>query len=271
MTPSQRRRRFVAAVRREARRRGKVIDEGALKVLESLLELQEQTRQVLGRQPTDFDAHRLPQVEAEVRRLIGQWVRRAVGDFEAGVETAWDLGPEIVTRPLAAAEVPPIGMTVMPQSLLDELKAFGVEKIQGLGPVAEKRILSAIRSTVLGGQSPFDAMKAIGTSLNGQGPFRLLAFREETIYRTEMGRIHSITGQRRQEDAARVIPGLGKQWLWSRKGRSSHGVANGQVRPVDEPFLVGGERLMYPRDPGGSAENTINCGCESVPYKDDWK
>jgi len=28
---------------------------------------------------------------------------------------------------------------------------------------------------------------------------------------------------------------------------------------------VGGEELMYPRDPNGSPENTINCHCLLVP------
>lgn len=46
---------------------------------------------------------------------------------------------------------------------------------------------------------------------------------------------------------------------------------DGQVRPdhvnvapvtgKDTPFLVGGELLMYPRDPNGSAEQTIQCRC----------
>ncbi len=31
--------------------------------------------------------------------------------------------------------------------------------------------------------------------------------------------------------------------------------------PVDEPFLVGGEELMYPGDPNGSPGNIINCQC----------
>ena len=35
---------------------------------------------------------------------------------------------------------------------------------------------------------------------------------------------------------------------------------------VDQPFNVAGEDLMYPRDPNGSPENTINCHCLMRPY-----
>jgi hypothetical protein len=31
--------------------------------------------------------------------------------------------------------------------------------------------------------------------------------------------------------------------------------------PIDEPFIVSGEELMYPGDPSGSAGNVINCRC----------
>jgi hypothetical protein len=42
------------------------------------------------------------------------------------------------------------------------------------------------------------------------------------------------------------------------------------IRNVDEPFDVGGEKLMYPRDPAGSPGNTINCSCYTVPYMASW-
>jgi uncharacterized protein with gpF-like domain len=74
------------------------------------------------------------------------------------------------------------------------------------------------------------------------------------------------------EEAAKVVPGLKKQWQHgaSRVPRLSHLAAVGQVRDVNEPFMVGGEALMYPKDPAGSPGNTINCSCYTVLYKAEW-
>lgn len=47
--------------------------------------------------------------------------------------------------------------------------------------------------------------------------------------------------------------------------RPEHAAADGQSVGLGEPFDVGGESLMYPCDPTGSAGNTINCRC-SVSY-----
>lgn len=51
--------------------------------------------------------------------------------------------------------------------------------------------------------------------------------------------------------------------------RAAHIAASGQVRPITQPFIVGGERLMHPSDPAGSAGNIINCHCLELPVLDD--
>lgn len=54
--------------------------------------------------------------------------------------------------------------------------------------------------------------------------------------------------------------------FWATQGdervRPAHDDADGQIVDVDEPFDVGGEPLMYPGDPNGSAENVLNCRCD---------
>lgn len=47
--------------------------------------------------------------------------------------------------------------------------------------------------------------------------------------------------------------------------RDAHAAANGQIVQVGMPFKVGGESLLYPGDPAGSAGNVINCRCTTIP------
>lgn len=58
-----------------------------------------------------------------------------------------------------------------------------------------------------------------------------------------------------------------KTWLTALDGRERdwHGQANGQTVPLNAAFIVNGERMNYPLDPAGSAENVINCRC-SMTY-----
>lgn len=57
-----------------------------------------------------------------------------------------------------------------------------------------------------------------------------------------------------------------KRWLNSGGDnvRPAHLEASNQTVPVDEPFDIGGEQLMFPGDPSGSPGNVINCHCVSI-------
>jgi hypothetical protein len=66
----------------------------------------------------------------------------------------------------------------------------------------------------------------------------------------------------------------GVQWkAWLTSGNSNVRAAHYEAGltysfdtpiPVDEPFIVGGERLMHPGDQAGSPANTINCHCVQI-------
>jgi len=55
-----------------------------------------------------------------------------------------------------------------------------------------------------------------------------------------------------------------KKWIAKddRATRPAHAAADNQKQPVMQPFIVGGEPLMAPGDPSGSAWNVISCRCE---------
>ena len=63
-----------------------------------------------------------------------------------------------------------------------------------------------------------------------------------------------------------------KSWITSGDNdvRPSHVAAGSKYAsgiPLDQPFVVGGESLMYPSDPSGSAGNIINCRCLHIARK----
>lgn len=73
----------------------------------------------------------------------------------------------------------------------------------------------------------------------------------------------SVTGAAtRQVDATREWVTVGDE-----KVRAAHVAADGQIRKINEPFIVDGEALRYPGDTslGASAGNVINCRCSPVP------
>lgn len=60
-----------------------------------------------------------------------------------------------------------------------------------------------------------------------------------------------------------------KQWqaTYDDRTRETHADADGQIVPLDQPFTVGDDLLMYPGDPSGSDGETINCRC-TILYTD---
>ena len=83
------------------------------------------------------------------------------------------------------------------------------------------------------------------------------------IARTE---IHTATERGAFEAARSLGVRVVKEWVSRRDGlvRIGHAIADGQMQEIDTPFSVGGEPLMYPGDPAGSARNVIQCRCVAL-------
>lgn len=62
--------------------------------------------------------------------------------------------------------------------------------------------------------------------------------------------------------------GVKKEWvtMGDEVVRTDHIIADGDVADINEPFIVGGEEMMWPADMsrGASIGNTINCRCAAV-------
>ena len=102
--------------------------------------------------------------------------------------------------------------------------------------------------------------KQLATAIRRVAPVKS-ASRSQTIARTETHRASQFTAAAiAQTTAAPML----KQWVpaGGERTRTAHAaMAGAPPIPMDQPFIVDGEALMYPGDPNGSAGNTINCRC----------
>lgn len=57
-----------------------------------------------------------------------------------------------------------------------------------------------------------------------------------------------------------------KKWVTKSdpRVRDTHAAAHGQVVPLNAPFMVGGQMLMYPGDPRAAAGERANCRCAMI-------
>jgi len=88
--------------------------------------------------------------------------------------------------------------------------------------------------------------------------------RLEVIARTESLRASNSGGHELMKEWG--VPR--KEWLATLdppRARENHMAMNGEVVPMDEPFDVGGVKMMYPGDPDAPIDETANCRCTALP------
>lgn len=221
---------------------------------------------------TEWEAYRLPELKAAIDRTMREFGAKYSVDLRDAQTEFWNHGIDIVDLPIREvgiyAVIPEIDMTA-----LGIMQDFTADLATNLGKDAARKISQEISMGIIGKKSPYEVMQAVGRNLKDKSIFKSIAARAETITRNETGRVLEMASQARRERAAEVVPGLGKEWKhspYAKVPRPSHVAADGQTRKVDEDFNVGGEELSFPRDPKGSAKNTINCSCYSIPYHPNW-
>jgi len=128
----------------------------------------------------------------------------------------------------------------------------------GIDDITRARISAIIDEGMEQGLASADIAKNIRNEFDSMSRVRAV-----TIARTET---HGAVGAGQHEVYRKME--IGKhEWITTTDGRERewHGAADGQVQPLNRPFIVNGERLMYPGDSGGSASNVINCRCAESP------
>ncbi len=269
VTDPERDRAFKAERAARLKARGRIQADTLAEVLRVLKLAQTDILAQLAGAPTDWQLYHLTALKAEIARAIADaevQLERAVSD---GLETAWNAGALLVDAPVAAAGVD-LGLMLraVDTRRLEAMQAFCTDRIKGISTTLIDAINGELGIAMVGGRTPFEAAQAIATRLKVGGINRAV-----TIVQTEIGAAFSAAAQARQEQAQAVLPGLRKQWRRSGKvhSRLTHDLADGQIKKPDEPFLVGGKPIMFPRDPQAPAKERIRCGCTSLPLMAHWE
>lgn len=133
--------------------------------------------------------------------------------------------------------------------------------IAGAAQDMQEKVRASLQEGLTDGDTMDQLSRRVRTVFNG-----LSDYEAKRIALTETGAAY---GKARHE--AMTSAGVKyKAWISSHgpNVRPAHEAA--EVRygndpiPVDEPFIVGGEALMFPGDPNGSAGNVINCQCVQI-------
>lgn len=94
-----------------------------------------------------------------------------------------------------------------------------------------------------------------------------IAYRSRVIARTEALRsVHEATEEmylQAIESGGLESDKLERKWVTARdeRVRSTHGVLNGQKRPIGEPWTTANGRIYHPGDPKAPAAETVQCRC----------
>jgi hypothetical protein len=208
-------------------------------------------------------------IDAEVDRLSSE----AGADIGATMQDVYRIGIAMVDA--ATGEGDTAGSFAgISTNLVQAAVELGQEHVLGVWTELGSKLKSTIRRVTFGITDPGQAIGQVARLIRDPKTFGSTEARAETIVRTEVNRTFSISSFTRMQQSARAMGGrLRKGWLSAEDTRvrdahqeaaDKYSAESGGI-PVNEPFVVDGEELMYPLDPAGSAGNTINCRCRTIP------
>ncbi len=268
MNERERAKRFRKEQTRIVKIRTRIQRDTAAEITRQLNNVKTRIREILAAAPSDYQAWSLPQLDQAVRQALAEFEAGAAGALGSSAGSSWEAGVQLIDSPIDAGGIRIAA--ILPEIDTRQLRAmrtFMTGRIKDISTTIANRINSEMGLVMIGAQTPGEAVGNIATTLKS-GRRRAI-----TIIRTELGRAFSTATHQRQQQAREHLSGLRKQWRRSGKihSRLQHDSIDGQVRDVDTPFTLGnGVLIMYPRDPSALAAETINCGCESLPYMETW-
>ena len=274
-TDAERHRAFNTEAARAERERARIERDTTVEIRDLVAEAQDRIAARLAGDASDFARWLDPQLQRSLGAVLDDLGARTGETLAAGAERSWDAGIAGVDAPLDAAlslDAPGVeirsALASVDRRQLEATRTWLTGKMRDVTAATARRVNTELAQVMLGVESPSDAVTRIAGMLDSDRR------RAITIARTELGRAYSHAGQARMAQARRTLPGLRKQWRRSGKlhERPGHVAMDGQLRDVDEAYTTPeGLELAYPRDPTAPPGETVNCGCQSLPYMESWE
>jgi hypothetical protein len=206
-----------------------------------------------------FDQHPDAKPYEQERELLRAFAAKYRLDYHEGLSWRGE------TSPTAKAE----NDDTLGAPIDQWLRGNAGKRITGITETSRKLVAGEIAA----GEAAGETIPEIARRLEQFYLEDVIPNRAMVIARTEVGSAANWAGNFSAVGAAaQADVGMDKEWLSLRDGRTrgtddgdefDHVEADGQRVGLEEPFVVSGERMMYPMDPtlGASAGNIINCRC----------
>ncbi len=260
--------RFERRIRELQQSANALSNEARVEVLKRVDERRRRIKELMDHYPgkSPLPTGDVPRLSQQIRAEVNGMIEDVVPVIKAAQEGAWAKGLAAGRELAVTLELEGVFFAPTP-NLVSLATGYTADLVRSIPAELMPKVNGALSRAVLGGLSPYETMQELD-KLIGRNAEHGVSYQAERIVRTEVQRVYSIAlDTQMQALAARVDSPkkLMKEWVAGpyRPGRrEEHQAINGQRVPMDEPFVLpDGTRLMYPRDPGGPPEHTINCGC----------
>jgi len=200
----------------------------------------------------------------EYSKILGDKIKK---DYEETLNQLQTAAMDKLSKNIDTAGIKGYITPFLSPEMIKEFSSISTEYVKNIPNEIQDEIEKTLRISALSGDTVFDIQKKLGGKLEGyKGVFKTGENRAKAIAMNELSRAYSnMDWQQIQELGSRLegVAQVYKVWHSNKdeRVRPAHLEADGQEVLWNEPFIVNGEELMYPMDPNGSPENTINCRC----------
>jgi hypothetical protein len=196
-----------------------------------------------------------PDATAAWDKVLSDIHSRTARDFAERVER--ELEPGKALRGLHTKDFSDLWMTAIREWIGERMGTL----VTGILATTREALRKTLGEGIAQGEGVYELTKRVNRLYLDE----IIPHRAEVIARTEV--IAASNFGSRAAAKATGLP-LIKEWLATNDNRTrdTHRAANGQKRPLDEPYTVGGARLMFPGDTslGAPGSETIQCRCAEV-------